>query len=150
MDVKKMDVKMDVIETANKAGNFRVFLQALETAGLKQTLKDAGPYTILAPVDDAFAKVPKAKLEGLFKDENKETLQTLLRNHIVSGKLLTTELKTTDKAKTMKGEELKVNARAGIFVNDAKVVSPDLVATNGVLHGIDTILMPQAKTAATS
>jgi uncharacterized surface protein with fasciclin (FAS1) repeats len=109
---EKMDVKMDVIETADKAGNFRLFLKALDAAGLRQTLKDAGPYTILAPVDDAFAKVPKAKLEGLFRDENKESLQTLLRNHIVSGKLLTTELKTADSPRTLKGEELKVIARA--------------------------------------
>lgn len=142
-----MNEKIDVIETANKAGNFRMFLQALDVAGLKQTLRDTGPYTVLAPVDDAFAKLPKAKLEGLFKGENKESLQALLRNHIVSGKLLTTELKNADQTRTMKGEELKVKDEKGIWVNEAKVVSPDLVATNGVLHGIDQILIPQTQAA---
>lgn len=145
-----MNEKMDVIETANQAGKFRIFLQALDAAGLKQSLKESGPYTILAPVDDAFAKVPKAKLEALFKTENKESLQSLLRNHIVAGKLLTNELKSSDSTRTMKGEELKVKSRAGLWVNDAKVISPDLQATNGVLHGIDAVLMPQAQAAAAS
>lgn len=143
-----MTDKIDVIETANKAGNFRMFLQALDVAGLRQTLKENGPYTVLAPVDEAFAKLPKTKLEGLFKPENKENLQGLLRNHIVSGKFLTNELKSNDQTKTMRGEELKVKSQAGLWVNEAKVVSPDLVAANGVLHGIDSILMPQAQAAA--
>ena len=145
-----MKENYDVIETANQAGNYRVFLQALEAAGLKEALKDAGPYTIFAPVDDAFTKVPKAKLEGLFKTENKESLQSLLRNHIVPGKLLSNELKALDETKTMKGAELKIESRAGLWVNEAKVISPDLQASNGVLHGIDTVLMPQSQTAAAS
>ncbi|HKY30742.1 MAG TPA: fasciclin domain-containing protein [Pyrinomonadaceae bacterium] len=145
-----MKEKYDVIETANQAGNFRVFLQALETAGLKQTLKDAGPYTIFAPVDDAFAKMPKAKVEGLFKTENKESLQSLLRNHVIAGKLLTADLKGRDETRSMKGEALKIDDRAGLYVNQAQVITPDLKASNGVLHGIDTVLMPQAQAAAAS
>lgn len=141
-----MNEKIDVIETAKQAGNFGKFLQAVDVAGLKQTLKGTGPYTILAPVDDAFAKIPQAKLDGLFKTENKESLQTLLRNHIVPGRFMTNELKET--AKTMKGEELKVQTRDGVVVNEAKVISPDLVASNGVLHGIDKVLIPTAQTQA--
>ena len=145
-----MKEKYDIIETANQAGNYRVFLQALEAADLKETLKDAGPCTIFAPIDDAFAKVPKAQFEGLFKTENKESLQSLLRNHIVPGKLLSNELKARDEIKTMKGEGLKIESRAGLWVNEAKIISPDLQASNGVLHGIDTVLMPQSQTAAAS
>lgn len=143
-----MTDKIDVIETANKAGNFRMFLQAVDVAGLRQTLKDNGPYTVFAPVDDAFAKLPKTKLEGLFKPENKETLQGLLRNHIVSGKFLSNDLKGSDQTKTMRGEELKVKSQAGLWVNEAKVISPDIVAANGVVHAIDSILMPQTQAAA--
>ena len=142
-----MKEKIDLIETADKAGNFRLFLQAIDAADLKQTLRATGPYTVLAPVDDAFAQLPKAKLEDLFKTENKESLQSLIRNHIVSGKLLTNELKNSDQTRTMKGEELKVKSQAGVGVNEAKVISPDLVAANGVLHGIDKVLMPQAQAA---
>jgi uncharacterized surface protein with fasciclin (FAS1) repeats len=143
-----MKEKYDVVETAGQAGNFRVFLQALESAGLKETLKETGPYTILAPVDDAFVKMPKAKLEDLFKTENRESLQSLLRNHIVAGTLLSTDLKRQDEMRSMKGEELRIESRAGLWVNEAQVITPDLEASNGVLHGIDTVLMPQTKVAA--
>ena len=89
-----MKEKYDVVEIANNAGNFRLFLQALEAAGLKETLKETGPYTILAPVDDAFLKMPQTKLHDLFKTENRESLRSLLRNHIIAGDLLSTGLET--------------------------------------------------------
>lgn len=142
-----MNEKYDVVETAKQAGNFRVFLQALEAADLKETLQQSGPYTILAPVDDAFVKMPKAKLEDLFKTENRESLQSMLRNHIIAGKLLSSDLKRYDETKTMKGEELRIESRAGLWVNEAQVITPDLKASNGVLHGIDTVLMPQIQVA---
>ena len=142
-----MKENYDVLETANQAGNFRVFLQALDTAGLKETLKTTGPYTIFAPVDDAFTKLPKARVEELFKTENKESLQSLLVNHIISGKLLSTDLKERDEARSMKGEALRIESRAGLWINEAQVISPDQKASNGVLHGIDTVLMPQTQPA---
>src|SRR5688500_12474720 len=101
-----MNEKYDLIETANHAGNFRLFLQALEAAGLKETLKETGPYTILAPVDDAFVKIPQTKLHDLFKSENRESLRSLLRNHIIAGDLQSQDLKRHDEVRSMNGEEL--------------------------------------------
>jgi uncharacterized surface protein with fasciclin (FAS1) repeats len=143
-----MDEKSDLIETANHAGNFRLFLQALEAAGLKDTLKETGPYTILAPVDDAFVKIPQTKLHDLFKSENRESLRSLLRNHIIAGDLPSRELKRHDEVRSMNGEELRIESRAGLWANEAQVITPDLKASNGVLHGIDTVLMPQTQAAA--
>ena len=145
---RSMKQNHDIIETARKVGDFQVFTGAVVEAGLEQALKEMGPYTIFAPTDQAFAKVPKDKLDDLLRPENKERLQLLLRNHIVLGKLTASELKALDKTETAKGEELKIESRAGLWVNEAKVISPDLEASNGVLHGIDTVLMPQSYGAA--
>jgi uncharacterized surface protein with fasciclin (FAS1) repeats len=143
-----MDEKYDLVETANHAGNFRLFLQALEAAGLKDTLKETGPYTILAPVDDAFIKIPQTNLHDLFKSENRESLRSLLRNHIIAGDLPSRDLKRHDEIRSMNGEELRIESRAGLWANEAQVITPDLKASNGVLHGIDTVLMPQTQAAA--
>jgi uncharacterized surface protein with fasciclin (FAS1) repeats len=143
-----MNKEYDLIETANHAGNFRVFLQTLESAGLKDTLKDTGPYTVFAPVDDAFLKIPQTKLHDLFKTENRESLQSLLRNHIMAGKLLSKELKEHDEVSSMNAEDLRIESRTRLWINDAQVITPDLKASNGVLHGIDSLLMPQGHAAA--
>ena len=143
-----MNEKYDLVETANHAGNFRLFLQALESAGLKDTLKETGPYTILAPVDDAFTKMPQTKLHNLFKTENRDSLRSLLSHHIIAGELPSMELKKHDEMSSMNGEELRIESRAGLWVNEAQVITPDLKASNGVLHGIDTVLMPQTQVAA--
>lgn len=143
-----MKENYDVIETAKKAGGFQIFTGAVVEAGLEEALKEMGPYTIFAPTDQAFAKMPENKLDYLLKPENKERLQLLLRNHIVPGKLTTSELKTLGHTRTAKGEELKIESRAGLWVNEAKVVSPDLEASNGVIHGVDTVLMGQSFGAA--
>ena len=144
-----MNEKYDVIETANQSGNFRVFLQALESTGLKESLKDSGPYTLLAPIDDAFMKMPQSKRETLFKPENRELLQSLLRNHIVLGNLPSSELKRLDEIKAAGGDELRIESRAGLWINEAQVLTTDLMASNGVLHAIDTVLMPESRAAAT-
>lgn len=143
-----MNQKPDVIEKADEEGNFRVFLQALQAAGLKETLQKPGPFTILAPVDDAFLRIPQAKLENLFRMENRDALRSMLRNHIIEGTLSSNELKDCDEVTSLKGEELKIESRAGLWVNEAQVVTPDLKASNGVVHGIDTVLM-QTPVAAT-
>ena len=143
-----MNEKYDLVETAHQAGNFRLFLQALEAAGLKDTLRETGPYTIFAPVDDAFLKIPQTRLHDLFKTENREALQSLLRNHITAGKLLSKELKEHDEVSSMNAEDLRIESRAGLWINDAQVVTGDLKASNGVLHGIDAVLMPQTQVAA--
>jgi uncharacterized surface protein with fasciclin (FAS1) repeats len=139
-----MNEKYDLVETANHTGNFRIFLQALEAAGLNDTLKETGPYTILAPVDDAFIKMPQTKLHDLFKTENRDSLQALLKNHIIAGNIPSRELKRHDDVRSMNGEELRIESRAGLWVNEAQVVTPDLKASNGILHGIDTVLMPNS------
>ena len=143
-----MNENYDLVETANHAGNFRLFLQALEAAGLKDTLKETGPFTILAPVDDAFLKVPQTKLHDLFKTENRESLKSLLRNHIIPGKLLSREIKEHDEISSMNAEDLIIESHAGLWINEAQVITPDLNASNGVIHGIDAVIMPQTQAAA--
>jgi uncharacterized surface protein with fasciclin (FAS1) repeats len=143
-----MNENYDLVETANHAGNFRLFLQALEAAGLKDTLKETGPYTILAPVDDAFLKIPQTKLHDLFKTENRESLKSLLRNHIIPGRLLSREMKEHDEISSMNAEDLIIESHAGLWVNEAQVITPDLKASNGVLHSIDAVIMPQTQAAA--
>ena len=143
-----MNEKYDLIETANNTGNFRIFLQALEAAGLNDNLKETGPYTVLAPVDDAFIKLPQTKLHDLFKIANRGSLLSLLSYHIIAGDLPSRELKRHDEMRSMNGEELRIESRASLWVNEAQVVTPDLKASNGVLHGIDTVLIPQTQAAA--
>jgi uncharacterized surface protein with fasciclin (FAS1) repeats len=106
-----MKEKYDLVETANHTGNFRIFLQAVEAAGLKDTLKETGPYTILAPVDDAFIKLPQTKLHDLFKSENRDSLRSLLSNHIIAGNLPSRELKRRDELRSMNGEQLRIESR---------------------------------------
>jgi len=137
-----MNEKYDLVETAKRAGNFRLFLQGLEAAGLQNMLEETGPYTILAPVDDAFLKMPEIELRNLFKNENRESLRSLLRNHIVAGDFPSRELKRHDELRSMNGEELRIESRSGLWANEAQVVTPDLKGSNGVLHGIDTVLIP--------
>ena len=143
-----MNENYDLVETANHAGNFRLFLQALEAAGLKDTLKETGPLTILAPVDDAFLKIPQTELHDLFKTENRESLKSLLRNHIIPGKLLSREMKEHDEMSSINAEDLIIESHAGLWVNEAQVITPDLKASNGVIHGIDAVIMPQTQAAA--
>ena len=143
-----MKEKYDLVETANHAGNFRIFLQALEAAGLKDTLKETGPYTILAPVDDAFIKLPQTKLHDLFKSENRDSLRSLLSNHIIAGNLRSRELKRHSELRSMNGEQLRIESRADLWVNEAQVITPDVEASNGVIHGIHMVLMPQTQAAA--
>ena len=143
-----MNENYDLVETANHAGNFRLFLQALEAAGLKNTLKETGPYTILAPVDDAFLKIPQTKLHDLFKAENRELLKSLLKNHIIGGKLLSGEMKEHDEISSMNAEDLIIESHAGLWINEAQVITPDLKASNGVVHVIDAVIMPQTQAAA--
>jgi uncharacterized surface protein with fasciclin (FAS1) repeats len=138
----------DLIETANRTGNFRILLQALEVAGLKDILKETGPYTILAPIDDAFINIPQNKLHDLFKSENRESLRSLLKNHLIAANLASRELKRHEQVTSMNGEELRIESRAGLWVNEAEVIVPDITASNGVIHGLHTVLMPQTQRAA--
>jgi len=130
----------DIVDTAMAAGNFKTLVVALKAADLLHTIKGKGPFPVFAPTDEAFAKIPKAELDALLKDKAK--LKSVLTYHVVSGKVLSTELKPGN-VKTVQGSEVMVSTMGGATVNNAKVVSADVAADNGVIHAIDTVLMPK-------
>ena len=130
----------DIVDTAVAAGNFKTLVVALKAADLVATLKGKGPFTVFAPTDEAFAKIPKADLNALLKDKAK--LKAVLTYHVVSGTVMSTDLKAGD-VKTVQGSNVMVGTMGGAMVNDAKVVAADVAADNGVIHAIDTVLMPK-------
>lgn len=134
----------NIIETATAAGNFKTFAAAISTAHLTDTLNGAGPFTVFAPTDEAFAKVPKAELDALLA--NTEKLKKVLNLHVVSGKVMAADvnkMKDGAKVKSVGGSEFTLhNTGGGVKVNDSKVTSTDLKASNGVIHVIDTVMMP--------
>ena len=130
----------DIVDTAVAAGNFSTLVAAVKAAGLVETLKGAGPFTVFAPTDEAFAKVPKATLEGLLAD--KAALTKVLTYHVVAGKVMAADVKAGP-VKTVQGTDLAMVTEGGVTVNGAKVVAADVAASNGVIHAIDTVLMPK-------
>jgi uncharacterized surface protein with fasciclin (FAS1) repeats len=133
----------NIVETAVAAGNFKTLATALTEAELVETLKGAGPFTVFAPTDEAFAKIPKADLEMLLK--NKEALKSVLLYHVVSGKVMSTDVVKMHSAKTVQGSEVKIAVKGkNVMINMSKVVKADIEASNGVIHVIDTVLMPPA------
>ena len=130
----------DIVDTAVAAGNFKTLATALQAAGLVDTLKGKGPFTVFAPTDEAFAKVPKADLDALLKDKAK--LTAVLTYHVVAGKVMAADVKA-GKVKTVQGSELTVSTAGGVKVDNAKVIKTDIVADNGVIHVIDTVVMPK-------
>ena len=130
----------DIVDTAVAAGNFSTLATALKAAGLVDTLKGKGPFTVFAPTDAAFAKVPKADLDALLKDKAK--LTAVLTYHVVPGKVMAKDVKA-GKVKTVQGSELTLGTTGGVTVDNAKVVKADIVADNGVIHVIDTVVMPK-------
>ena len=130
----------DIVDTAVAAGNFKTLVVALKAADLVATLKGKGPFTVFAPTDEAFAKIPKADLDALLKDKAK--LKAVLTYHVVSGTVMSTDLKAGD-VKTVQGSNVMVGTMGGAMVNDAKVVAADVAADNGVIHAIDTVLIPK-------
>jgi uncharacterized surface protein with fasciclin (FAS1) repeats len=130
----------DIADTAVAAGNFKTLATALTAAGLIDTLKGPGPFTVFAPTDAAFAKVPKADLDALLKDKAK--LTAVLTYHVVPGKIMAKDVKA-GKVKTVQGSELTITTMGGVMVDNAKVTATDIVADNGVIHVIDTVLMPK-------
>ena len=130
----------DIVDTAVAAGSFKTLATALGAAGLVDTLKGKGPFTVFAPTDEAFAKIPKADLDALLKDKAK--LTAVLTYHVVSGKVMAADVKA-GKVKTVQGSDLNIATAYGVQVNDAKVIKTDIMADNGVIHVIDTVLMPK-------
>lgn len=130
----------DIVDTAVANGNFKTLAAALQAADLVKTLKGPGPFTVFAPTDAAFAKIPKADLDALLKDKAK--LTAILTYHVVPGKVMAKDVKA-GKVKTVQGSELTVTTTAGVMVDNAKVTATDVAADNGVIHVIDTVIMPK-------
>ncbi|KPF45925.1 hypothetical protein D621_17340 [beta proteobacterium AAP51] len=130
----------DIVDTAVAAGSFKTLATALQAAGLVETLKGKGPFTVFAPTDEAFAKIPKADLDALLKDKAK--LTAVLTYHVVPGKVMAKDVKA-GMVKTVQGGSLTIGTTGGVTVNNAKVVKTDIEASNGVIHVIDTVVMPK-------
>jgi uncharacterized surface protein with fasciclin (FAS1) repeats len=130
----------DIVDTAVKAGSFKTLATALQAAGLVDTLKGKGPFTVFAPTDEAFAKIPKADLDALLKDKAK--LTAVLTYHVVPGKVMAADVKA-GKVKTVQGGELTVATAGGVKVDNANVIKTDIVADNGVIHVIDSVVLPK-------
>ena len=134
----------DIVDTAVAAGSFKTLAKALQAADLVDTLKGAGPFTVFAPTDEAFAKLPAGTLDALLKPENRSKLQRILTAHVVAGKVMAADVVKISSAKAVSGETLTVASRAGgVMVGGAKVVKTDVAASNGVIHVIDTVILPE-------
>jgi uncharacterized surface protein with fasciclin (FAS1) repeats len=132
----------DIVAVASGAGIFNTLVAAVKAAGLVETLQSPGPFTVFAPTDEAFSKLPKGTVENLLKPENKDKLVAILTYHVLAGKVMAADVKTM-KAKTVNGNELDLKVAGGVVtVNNAKVIKTDVAASNGVIHVIDTVVLP--------
>lgn len=134
----------DIVAVAAGADNFKTLVAAVKAAGLVETLQGAGPFTVFAPTDEAFAKLPAGTVENLLKPENKDKLVAILKYHVVPGKVVAADVKTME-VKTVEGQNVNLVVSAdGVKINNAKVVKTDVMAENGVIHVIDTVILPKA------
>lgn len=134
----------NIVDTAVAAGSFKTLVAAVQAAGLAETLEGSGPYTVFAPTDDAFKKLPAGTVDALLKPENKEKLKAILLYHVVQGKVMAAQAMKMSSAKTVSGQDLSITTSGGtVMINDAKVVNADIQASNGVIHVIDTVLLPK-------
>jgi uncharacterized surface protein with fasciclin (FAS1) repeats len=131
----------DIVDTAVAAGSFTTLAKALQAAGLIETLKSKGPFTVFAPTDEAFAKLPAGTLEALLKDKAK--LTAILTYHVVPGKVMAADVVKLKEAKTVQGQMVTIDTSMGVKVNNANVVKTDIVCSNGVIHVIDSVLLPK-------
>jgi uncharacterized surface protein with fasciclin (FAS1) repeats len=142
--VSSQSFAADIVDTAVSAGNFKTLVAAVQAAGLAETLKGAGPFTVFAPTDEAFAKLPAGTVEDLLKPENKEKLVAILTYHVVPGKVMAADVSGKQTmAKSVQGSEITVNGTDGVMVDNAKVTTADIAADNGVIHVIDNVIMPK-------
>ncbi len=136
--------QQDIVQTAVAAGSFNTLAKALQAAGLVDTLKGKGPFTVFAPTDEAFAKLPAGTLEDLLKPENKQKLTGILTYHVVPGKVPAADVTKLENAKTVNGKSVRISTAGGsVMVDNAKVVKADVMASNGVIHVIDSVILPQ-------
>jgi len=134
--------KKDIVDTAVTAGSFETLVAAVQAAGLVETLKGDGPFTVFAPTDEAFAALPAGTVETLLKPENKDQLAAILTYHVVPGKVMSTDLTDDMEATTVQGEAVTIDLDNGVMVENATVVSADIETSNGVIHVIDTVILP--------
>jgi uncharacterized surface protein with fasciclin (FAS1) repeats len=133
----------DIVDTAI-AGKFNTLVAAVKAAGLVDTLKGPGPFTVFAPTDEAFAKLPAGTLESLLRPENKEKLQSILTYHVVPGKVMAKDVVKLKSAKTVEGRAVSVSTKGGgVMINNATVTKADIAASNGVIHVVDTVILPE-------
>ncbi|WP_324762973.1 fasciclin domain-containing protein [Sinorhizobium meliloti] len=141
--VSAFAAEKDVVDTAIAAGQFETLAAALEAAGLVATLKGTGPFTVFAPTDEAFAKLPAGTVENLLKPENKQKLTAILTYHVVAGKVMAADVAGLDQAKSVNGKMIDIEVEGStVKVNDAAVTAADIAASNGVIHVIDEVIMP--------
>jgi uncharacterized surface protein with fasciclin (FAS1) repeats len=134
----------DIVDTAVAAGSFKTLAAALQAAGLVETLKGKGPFTVFAPTDEAFAKLPAGTVDDLLKPENKEKLAAILTYHVVPGKVMAAQVTKMNSAKTVNGQSLVISVNGGtVMVDNAKVVKTDILCSNGVIHVIDSVVLPK-------
>ena len=134
----------DIVDTAVAAGSFKTLTTALNAAGLVETLKGRGPFTVFAPTDEAFAKLPAGTVDSLLKPENKQKLTSILTYHVVAGNVKAADVVKLSSAKTLNGQSVMIKTLGGkVFINGATVVKADIATTNGTIHVIDTVLLPK-------
>ncbi|MEO8669632.1 MAG: fasciclin domain-containing protein, partial [Bauldia sp.] len=139
------EIQKNIVDTALAAGNFKTLATALGAADLVSTVKGPGPFTVFAPTDAAFAKLPAGTVENLLKPENKDQLTAILTYHVVPGKVMAADVVKLNEAKTVNGKMLKVKVNgSNVMINDAMVTTADIQASNGVIHVIDSVVLPQA------
>jgi uncharacterized surface protein with fasciclin (FAS1) repeats len=139
-DTQAANPSGDIVDVAVGAGSFSTLVEAVKAAGLVDTLKGSGPFTVFAPTDEAFAKIDKADLDALLAD--KEKLTAVLTYHVVPGRVTAADVVKLDSAKTVQGDTISIDTSDGVKVDDAQVVKTDVMASNGVIHVIDTVIMP--------
>lgn len=132
----------DIVDTAMGAGDFNTLVAAVKAAGLVDTLKGDGPFTVFAPTDAAFAALPEGTVETLLKPENKDQLVAILTYHVVPGKVMSTDLQDDMMATTVQGGKISIDLDSGVMINDASVAAADIAASNGVIHVIDKVILP--------
>ncbi|HKK30224.1 MAG TPA: fasciclin domain-containing protein [Alphaproteobacteria bacterium] len=133
----------DIVETAVAAGSFNTLVAAVQAAGLVDTLKGEGPFTVFAPTDEAFAKLPKGTVNDLLKPENKDRLVSILTYHVVPGKVMSSDIAGKEmEVETVQGSTAEIDATNGVTIDEATVTTADVEASNGVIHVIDTVIMP--------
>jgi transforming growth factor-beta-induced protein len=144
LDDPENNVKQDIVDTVEKAGPFKTFGAALETGGLVETLKGKGPFTVFAPTDEAFAKLPKGTVESLLRPENKDKLIAILKYHVISGTVMAADIAKLKTAKTSNGASLTIRTQGdSVMLDNGKVTKANIACTNGVIHAIDTVLTPK-------